>query len=79
MTLNWKRLLSSTRQGKVTWLTLSSCDNVIAAQYTDGGWSTTQDTPYNTNWHPSISALMILLYVEYPATTYSPMLAAAPS
>jgi hypothetical protein len=53
--------------------------NVIATQYTDGGWSTTQDTPYNTNWHPSISALMILLYVEYPATTYPPMIAAAPS
>ena len=49
--------------------------NVIAAQYTDGGWSTTQDTPYNTNWHPSILALMILLYVEHPAATYPPMLA----
>jgi hypothetical protein len=53
--------------------------NVIAAQYTDGGWSTTQDTPYNTNWHPSILALMILLYVEHPATTYPPMLAPAVS
>ena len=53
--------------------------NIIAAQYTDGGWSTTQDTPYNTNWHPSILALMILLYVGHPATTYPPMLAPAPS
>jgi hypothetical protein len=49
--------------------------NIIATQYTNGGWSTTQDTPYNTNWHPSILALMILLYVENPATTYPPMLA----
>ncbi len=51
--------------------------NILSAQYTDGGWSTIQDTPYNTNWHPSISALMILLYVEHPAATYPPMLAPA--
>lgn len=49
--------------------------SIITTQYTDGGWSTTQDTPYNTNWHPSILALMILLYVEHPAATYPPMLA----
>ncbi len=53
--------------------------NILAAQYTDGGWSTTQDTPYNTNWHPSILALIILLYVEHPAATYPPMLAPSPS
>jgi hypothetical protein len=51
--------------------------NIIAAQYIDGGWSTTQDTPNNTNWHPSILALMILLYVEHPVATYPPMLAPA--
>jgi hypothetical protein len=53
--------------------------NVIAAQFTDGGWSATQDAPYNTEWHPSVFALMILLYVEYPAASYPPMLAPAPS
>jgi hypothetical protein len=53
--------------------------NIIAAQFTDGGWSASQDTPSNTNWHPSVLALMILLYVEYPATSYPPMIAPAPS
>ena len=53
--------------------------NVIAAQFTDGGWSATQDTPGNTNWHPSVLALMLLLYVEYPAASYPPMIAPAPS
>jgi hypothetical protein len=53
--------------------------NVIAAQFTDGGWAISQDTPGNTNWHPSVLALMILLHVEYPAASYPPMLAPAPS
>jgi hypothetical protein len=53
--------------------------NVIAAQFTDGGWSATQDTPGNTDWHPSVLALMILLHSEYPAASYPPMLASAPS
>ncbi len=53
--------------------------NVIAAQSTDGGWAISQDTPGNTNWHPSILALMILLHVEYPAASYPPMLAPSPS
>ena len=53
--------------------------NIIAAQFTDGGWSAIQDTPSNTNWHPSILALMILLHIEYPASSYPPMIAPAPS
>jgi hypothetical protein len=53
--------------------------NVITAQFTDGGWSATQDEPYKTDWHPSVLALMILLYVEYPAASYPPMIAPAPS
>jgi hypothetical protein len=53
--------------------------NIIAAQFTDGGWSASRDTPSNTNWHPSVLALMILLYVEYPAASYPPMIAPAPS
>ncbi len=53
--------------------------NIIAAQFTDGGWSTSQDTPSNTSWHPSVLALMILLFVEYPAQSYPTMIASAPS
>jgi hypothetical protein len=53
--------------------------NIIAAQFTDGGWSASQDTPSNTSWHPSVLALMILLFVEYPSQSYPPMIAPAPS
>ena len=53
--------------------------NVIAAQFTNGGWSTTQNEPYNTNWHPSVLALMILLHVAHPAASHPPMIAPAPS
>jgi len=53
--------------------------NVIAAQFTDGGWFVAQDAPYETDWHPSVCALMILLHVAYPAASYPPMLAPAPS
>jgi hypothetical protein len=53
--------------------------NIIAAQFTDGGWSASQDTPSNTSWHPSVLALMILLYMENPAASYPPMIAPEPS
>jgi|WetSurMetagenome_2_1015567.scaffolds.fasta_scaffold01690_8 hypothetical protein len=53
--------------------------NIIAAQFTDGGWSASQDTPANTSWHPSVLALMILLFAENPAQSYPPMIAPAPS
>ena len=53
--------------------------NIIAAQFTDGGWSVSQDAPSNTSWHPSVLALMILLYVEYPAASYPSMIAPEPS
>lgn len=53
--------------------------NIIAAQFTNGGWSATKDTPGNTHWHPSVLALMILLHIQYPAASYPPMIAPAPS
>lgn len=48
--------------------------NVINAQFTNGGWSPTQDAPYNVNWHASVLGVMILLYVQHPATSYPPMI-----
>jgi len=53
--------------------------NVIAAQFTDGGWFVDQDEPYKTDWHPSVLALMILLHVAHPAASHPPMIAPAPS
>jgi hypothetical protein len=55
-------------------------ENVIATQNPDGGWSwSSSDTPNGSSWHPSVLALMFLLHIQYPATSYPPMLAPAPS
>ena len=53
--------------------------NVIDAQFTDGGWFADQEAPYHTDWHPSVLALMILLHVAHPATSHPPMLAPPPN
>ena len=53
--------------------------NVIDAQFTDGGWFADQEAPYHTDWHPSVLALMMLLHVAHPATSHPPMLAPPPN
>jgi hypothetical protein len=53
--------------------------NVIDAQFTDGGWFADQEAPLNTDWHPSVLALMMLLHVAHPATSHPPMLAPPPN
>jgi hypothetical protein len=52
-------------------------ENVIAAQNPDGGWSISSGTPNDSDWHPSVLALMFLLHVKYPAASHPPMLAPA--
>lgn len=52
-------------------------ENVIAAQNPDGGWSISSEKPDTSDWHPTVLALIILLHVKYPATSYPPMLAPA--
>jgi hypothetical protein len=54
-------------------------ENVIATQNPDGGWSLSSGTPSFSNWHPTVLALITLLYVAHPATSYTPMLASAPN
>ncbi len=53
--------------------------NVIAAQFTDGGWFADQNARYYTDWHPSVLALMIVLHVAHPVTSYPPMIAPPPN
>lgn len=48
---------------------------VIAVQNYDGGWPMSSDTPDGSNWHTSVLGLMLLLYVEFPAASYPPMIA----
>ena len=51
--------------------------SVISAQNNDGGWLFSSDTPGNSEWHPTVLGLLLLLHVEYPAASYPPMLAPA--
>jgi hypothetical protein len=52
-------------------------DRVIAAQHDDGGWAQYLDRPNESDWHPTILGLFLLLQREYPADSYPPMLAPA--
>jgi hypothetical protein len=49
-------------------------EHVIAAQHDDGGWAQYLDKPNESDWHPTILGLFLLLHVEYPAESYPPML-----
>jgi hypothetical protein len=53
--------------------------SVVAAQNYDGGWSYSSDSTEASNWHTSVLGLMLLLHVEFPAASYPPILAPAPS
>ena len=52
-------------------------ERVIAVQNYDGGWLYSSDKPGDSYWHATISGLLLLLHVEYPADSYPPMLAPA--
>lgn len=49
-------------------------EHVIAAQHDDGGWALYLDKPNESDWHPTVLGLLILLHVEYPAESYPPVL-----
>jgi hypothetical protein len=53
-------------------------DNVVASQCADGGWTLSQENPGISDWHPSILALMTLLYVEHPMDTRPSMISTTP-
>ncbi|MCW3994842.1 MAG: hypothetical protein NWE98_01670 [Candidatus Bathyarchaeota archaeon] len=53
--------------------------NILGAQFSDGGWAVSQEAPSNTDWHPSALALLILLHVQNPYTSLPPMIASTPS
>lgn len=47
---------------------------VLDAQRSDGGWSNTNATSDESNWHTTVLALLLLLHVAYPTGSYPPML-----
>jgi hypothetical protein len=53
----------------------SFIERVIEVQNTDGGWLRFSDVQDGSNWHTTISALLLLLHVKYPADSYPPVLA----
>ena len=55
----------------------SFVEKVVSAQHTDGGWSITGKIADESNWHPTILALLLLLHVQYPEDVYPPTLAPA--
>jgi hypothetical protein len=63
--------------GQGTLVSDAFVQHVIAAQNYDGGWSHSNDVPVGSYWHSSALALILLLHVEFPASSYPPMLANA--
>ncbi len=53
-------------------------DRVLTVQKDDGGWLFSSDEPDDSDWHASVLGLLLLLHVEYPATSYPSMLAPEP-
>jgi hypothetical protein len=52
---------------------------LIVIQNDDGGWAVSLDTPYTSDSHTSVLGLIVLLHLEFPASSYAPMLAPPPS
>lgn len=50
-------------------------ERVLAVQKDDGGWLFSSDEPDDSNWHATVLGLLLLLHIEYPATSHPPMLA----
>jgi hypothetical protein len=60
--------------GKGALVSRAFVERVVAAQNDDGGWSISSDQPDQSDWHPTILALLLLLHVNHPAASYPPML-----
>lgn len=52
-------------------------DKIIAVQNSDGGWSQSSNRRATSDWHTTSLALLVLLHVEYPSSSYPPMLSPA--
>ena len=50
-------------------------ERVLAAQNNDGGWSYINEESGDSDWHPTVLALLLLLHLEHPSDSYPPMLA----
>ena len=55
----------------------SFIQRVIATQNTDGGWGISSKSSRESNWHPTILGLLLLLHIDSPSALYPPILAPA--
>ena len=53
----------------------SFINRVIEAQNDDGGWSVSGGTTEESDWHPTVLGLLLLLHVGFPSDSYPPILA----
>jgi hypothetical protein len=53
----------------------SFVNRVLASQNDDGGWEEDPDSKEGSYWHSTILGLLLLLHIEYPASSYPPVLA----
>lgn len=53
----------------------SFVEEVILAQKDDGGWTISGNKTDQSNWHPTILALLLLLHEQNPTDSYPPTLA----
>jgi hypothetical protein len=60
--------------GQGTLVNDAFVQRVVATQNYDGGWSPSSNTTDSSNWHTSVLALTLLLHIEFPASSYPPML-----
>jgi hypothetical protein len=52
-------------------------DEIISVQNSDGGWSRSSNRRAASDWHTTSLALLVLLHVKYPSSSYPPMLSPA--
>jgi hypothetical protein len=52
----------------------SFIESVVASQNDDGGWGLSSDFQEDSEWHPTVLGLLLLLHKEFPSDSYPPML-----
>jgi len=61
--------------GQQASITNAFVERVLAAQNNDGGWSYLGEEAGDSDWHPTILALLLLLHLKHPSNFHPPMLA----
>ena len=63
--------------GQRTLVNDAFVQRVIATQNYDGGWCISSDSASCSSWHTSVLGLMLLLHIEFPSSSYPPVIAPA--